>query len=186
MQNELTDEELALLVQNGEKEKFGILISRYETKLERYLRKFLQNTEDIEDLLQDIFIKAYTNIQSFDTKLKFNSWIYRIAHNEAVNALKKNTRRPFSFDFLDPELFFAHPEAKERADEVAEREIIKNNLDNILENISPKYREIVVLYFYEELSYKEISDVLKIPTSLVGVRLQRGKNEIKKLLENKV
>jgi len=69
---------------------------------------------------------------------------------------------------------------------LAENEIIKKHLEKSLESIPIKYKEILILYFYEELSYKEISDILKIPNSLVGVRIQRGKAEIKKLLENKI
>jgi len=70
---ELSDEEIALLVQNGDKEIFEILIKRYSQKLERYLKKFLNNKDDITDLLQDVFIKTFVNIQSFDIKLKFSS-----------------------------------------------------------------------------------------------------------------
>jgi RNA polymerase sigma-70 factor (ECF subfamily) len=112
--------------------------------------------------------------------------VYRIAHNEAINILKKNSRTPFSFDFLDTELFFIHPKAKENSHDLAENEIIKKHLEKSLEKIPVKYKEILILYFYEEFTYKEISEILKIPTSLVGVRIQRGKTEIKKLLENKI
>ena len=82
-----TDEELALLVQKGDKEKFGLLMKRYDPKLSRYGRKFLSRKENIDDIVQDIFISTFQNIQGFDVSLKFSSWIYRIAHNAFVNAL---------------------------------------------------------------------------------------------------
>lgn len=78
-----------------------------------------------------------------------------------------------------------HPKAKEDSENEAESKIIKKYLDEILEEIDSKYKEIIVLYFYEDLSYKDISDVLKIPISLVGVRIQRAKVQIKKILEER-
>ncbi len=83
----LSDEQLAVLVQNGDKEKFGVLMERYQGKLFRYGKKFLSNEDNIEDVVQDVFIKTYQNIQSFDSTQRFSPWIYRIAHNTYVNAL---------------------------------------------------------------------------------------------------
>lgn len=182
---DLTDEEIVLLVQKGKKDYFGLIIERYTEKLNRYLNKFLSNKEDQQDLLQDIFVKCFININNFDTDQKFSSWIYRIAHNEAVNLLKKNSGRPFSFDIFDEALSFAHPKAKEDSENDTEKLLIKKYLDSILEEMDIKYKEIIILYFYEDFSYKDISDVLKIPVSLVGVRIQRGKKEIKRILEEK-
>lgn len=184
-EKDLNDEEIALLVQKGNTAIYEVLISRYTEKIDRYLRKFLSSQEDVEDILQDIFIKCFVNIQSFDTDQRFSPWIYRIAHNEAVNLLKKNSSRPFSFDIFSETLTFVHPKAKENSENQAERELIKNYLDQILNDLDQKYKEIIVLYFYEDMSYKDISDVLKIPTSLVGVRIQRGKEQIKKILKER-
>jgi len=182
---DLNDEEISLLVQNGNQDAFAEIISRYTDKLNRYLYKFLSNSEDVEDLLQDIFIKCFVNIKSFDTNQRFSPWIYRIAHNEAINLIKKNSKIPFSFDIFDETLSFIHPKAKENSEDEAERKIIKSHLDEILNDIDKKYKEIIVLYFYEDLSYKDISDILKIPISLVGVRIQRGKEQVKKAFEKK-
>ncbi len=96
----LTDEEIAVRVQGGEQELFGTLMERYEQKLSRYGKKFLANPDNIEDIVQDVFISAFQNIQSFDTARRFSPWIYRIAHNAYVNALKKNSHMPVTlFDF---------------------------------------------------------------------------------------
>jgi len=88
---EETDEAIALRVQGGDGEVFGELIERYQAKLSRYARKFLLDPDDAADIVQDIFIKSYQNIQSFDATRRFSPWIYRIAHNEFVNALKKTS-----------------------------------------------------------------------------------------------
>ncbi len=173
-----TDEEIAAQVQRGDTEPFRELAERYETKITRYARRFLSHNQDIEDLVQDVFIKAYENIQSFNTKMKFSPWLYRIAHNEFVNALRKKSRLPlYSFDF---DTLLPHPLAKETADDKANEREIKNTLDKWLNKLSPKYREPLVLYYFEELGYQEIAEVLHIPVSTVGVRLNRGKNILKK------
>src|ERR1043166_6670972 len=102
-----TDEQIALAVQAGTTERFGELIERYEAKLLRYVRKFLLDPEDAQDIVQDTFIKAYENLQSFDASRRFSPWIYRIAHNEFVNALKKKQSRRTMFT-IDFDTLFPH------------------------------------------------------------------------------
>lgn len=171
------------MVQQGDIEQFGILVERYEPKLLRYTQKFLRDGEDRSDILQDIFIKAYVNIQSFDTTQKFSPWIYRIAHNEAINFLKK--KKPESFSLFDVDILFPHPVAEEKADTEAEREILKKMIDETLDDIDTKYREILLLYFYEDMSYKDIAQILRIPVSSVGVRIQRAKKQVEAKVGNK-
>jgi len=184
--DEISDEQLAKAVQQGDVEQFGVLVERYEKKMMRYAKRFLFGYEDAEDLVQIIFIKAYTNIKSFDTSQKFNSWIYRIAHNECINAIKKKKREPLSFFSFDS--VFPHPAAKQQSDSEIIYKEIKEEVCEYLKNLEPKYREPVILYFIEELSYKEISDIMKIPTATVGVRLSRAKKLIKQMkdTENKI
>lgn len=177
-----TDEELALLVQQGNADAFGILVERFEAKMLRYARKFLFGIHDAEDLTQEVFIKAYINIRSFDTSRKFSSWLYRIAHNEFINKLKKNERQPLSF--FDPDTLWPQLVAKETSDREVNITDMRQILDRGLGQIDSKYREVLVLYYYEEMEYKEISEVLRIPTSTVGVRLNRGKKQLQTLLNN--
>ena len=177
------DEEIAQVVQAGQTEFFGLLLQRYEAKILRYGYKFLSQRQDIEDLVQEVFIKAYTNIQSFDVNRKFSSWLYRIAHNTFVNALKKKDKQPLLF--FDPDTLFPHPIAKEKTDQDINIREMKEMLEYCLNNLSGKYREPLILYYLEELSYQEISDIMRIPVSTVGVRIKRGKEQIKKLCKEK-
>jgi len=175
------DEKIAELVQNGQTEAFGVLIERYEDKIRRYARKFLSEGEDINDALQDIFIKVYKNIQSFDAKRRFSPWLYRIAHNELVNVIKKRNKNSLPFFDLDtifPQYF---------SDNSLKSQIDNNDmgrlLDQCLNKLPPKYREPIILYYYEDLSYKEIADVMEIPVSTVGVRMKRAKDLVRPLCE---
>ena len=90
---DLTDEQIVMKVQAGDTESFRVLVERYEPKMHRYAKRFLFAADDAKDLLQEIFIKTYVNIKSFDSERRFSPWIYRIAHNEFVNALKKKEKR---------------------------------------------------------------------------------------------
>lgn len=176
-----SDEEIAMQVQKGDSESFGVLVERYENKMLRYARKFLPDAEDRKDLVQDVFIKAYTNIQSFDASRRFSPWIYRIAHNEFINAGKKRwASKIFAFDL---DLLFPHPIAPDTADGRAERQELKRMLDQCLGALDRKYRGPLVLYYFEDMDYKEIAEIMQIPMSTVGVRLQRGKIMLKKLVE---
>lgn len=178
-----SDEELVSAVIGGNKDLFGELIDRYETKLTRYIKRFTQQEEDVLDIIQVVFIKAYTNLQSFDTSRSFNSWIYRIAHNESVTHLKKKGNEKVSF--IDFDTFFPHPFTDESSEDRALQRELKELLDTSLSQVSLKYREVLVLYYYDELSYQEIAEVLHIPIATVGVRIKRGKEALEKLLAAK-
>jgi RNA polymerase sigma-70 factor (ECF subfamily) len=170
---ERTDEEIAVLVQSGSAEVFSILIDRYEAKIGRYARKFISDNEDINDVLQNIFIKAYVNIKSFDAKRKFSSWLYRIAHNELVNILKKKSKK--TLPLFDLDTFFPHQNNNNNISQEIDREKTRKILDKSLNNLESKYREPIILYYFEELSYKEIADIMQIPVSTVGIRIKRAK-----------
>lgn len=178
--SETTDEVIARAVAAGDVEAFGELVRRYQEKLIRYGHKFLRGYADIEDAVQEVFIKTYQNINSFDANKKFSSWIYRIAHNEFINLIKKKGREPLPF--FDPDTLFPHPKSLENADDGIKRSEAKAQVESGLEKLSPKYREILVLYYLEELSYQEIADILRVPMATVGVRLKRGRAALKKLL----
>jgi RNA polymerase sigma-70 factor (ECF subfamily) len=177
MEND-SDEIIASKVQDGDFEKFGILVERYQAKLIRYAKKFLFDQEDGQDLIQDVFIKAYANMQSFDSKRKFSSWIYRIAHNEFINAIKKKGREPLSF--FDPDTLFPHPTAPGTADQDLKSAETKEMVEKFLDKLEAKYREPLVLYYYEDMDYKQISEIMRIPVSTAGIRIKRAKERLQK------
>jgi RNA polymerase sigma-70 factor (ECF subfamily) len=176
----LSDEEVALLVQRGDKDKFALIMERYEKKLLRYGRKFLSDKENVTDAVQEIFIKTYQGIKSFDSSQRFSPWIYRIAHNMFVNAIKKNSRNPVSF--IDFDTLVAHPTYEDTAPADREQKEMRVLIDKGLGGLPPNYREIIILYYLEELSYKEIADILRVPIGTVGIRLKRAKEALKKKL----
>lgn len=176
------DEELAVLVQSGGVEFFGILFNRYEAKIKRYAKKFIYIDEEVDDAVQQIFTKSFVNIKSFDSKRKFSSWLYRIAHNELVNLLKKKKHSflpLFDLDVFLPRNFYDN----KIADDI-DAKIVKEEVEKTLGKIEEKYREPLYLYYVEELGYKEISEIMKIPVSTVGVRIARAKKLMKNILKS--
>ncbi|MBU4422044.1 RNA polymerase sigma factor [Patescibacteria group bacterium] len=137
------------------------------------------DADELEDILQDVFIKAYKNLYGFDANKKFSSWIYRIAHNEAVNYLKKNSRTKVSLDEVEYKI------ADEKIDLNGhiDKTFLKKEIGRCLKNIKLKYQEPLILFYFEQKSYEEISDILRIPTSTVGTLISRGKKIIKEKLE---
>ncbi len=177
----MTDEELAQAVQAGNPDMFGPLLERYEEKLLRYGRKFLRSPEDIQDIVQDIFVSAYQNMQSFDATQRFSPWIYRIAHNAFVNELRRKSRNPLVY--VDFDTFLAHPAYDDPAPREREQQEIKAMLEKSLDKLDYKYREVLILYYLEDMPYKDIAEVLQVPQGTVGVRLRRAKEALKKEFE---
>lgn len=172
----LTDEELAEALQNENIEAFEELVSRYKDRIVRYAQKFVGGL-DVDDVVQTTLLKTYRNIQSFDTKRKFSSWIYRIAHNEALNFIKKEKREPVPF--FDPDTIFPHPIDEKDPESDFEREEMKEKISESLEKLPPKYREPIVLYYFENQSYRAISEIMKIPQGTVAIRLKRALEKLK-------
>ncbi len=178
-----SDEQIAGLVQAGKADFFEILVVRYEKKITRYGRKFISEHEDIEDTVQNIFLKAYENIQSFDVKRKFSTWLYRIAHNEFINVMKKKKRSPlslFEFDTFLPQKLIQD----DIHQNVLDKEL-HELLNKCISSLDVKYREPLVLYYFEEMNYQEISEIMRIPVSTVGVRLKRGRDILNSVYKEK-
>jgi RNA polymerase sigma-70 factor (ECF subfamily) len=176
----VSDEELVRMTLR-ERSSFGFLIERYEAKLQRYINRLgVKNIEDQKDVLQDIFIKAYKNLNDFDTSLSFSSWLYRIAHNESINWYRKQSVRPEGHLIASGDDVLNLLKDDDKNQEVSFD--IKINADEVaraLNRIDLKYQEVLVLRYFEAKEYDEISDILKIPIGTVGTLIARGKAKLK-------
>ncbi len=178
--DEPSDEALALRVQAGDQAAFNVLVERYIPRLLRYGRRF--TLDDAEDQVQEALIKAYVNINSFDHHQRFSPWLYRIAHNEFIDAIRRRRREPVPF--FDPDTLFPHPVSLEAADRGIHEQQLHAMLDTCLNQLEVRYREPMVLRYLQELSYQEIADVLRIPVGTVGIRLRRGLAKLKKIYQS--
>ncbi len=166
------------------KQAFAAIVDRYEAPLLRYISRLgCKDSSAARDLLQEIFIKTFVHLNDYDHSLQFSSWIYRIAHNETVSYFRKERSRPgvltrvedfFLFETIADDAGWSDP--KEQRHTALE---IKAAVDRL----EPKYRDIIVLKFFEEKSYEEISDILQIPQGTVATLVSRAKKKIKIYLE---
>lgn len=175
---EPSDEQLAAEAQRGSQPALTALFRRYSERLLRYAASIVKSVDEAHDVVQESFIKAYTNLKSFDTKRKFSSWMYRIVHNEAMNHIRRESRRPWVS--LDADTVLPMP-ASEKPDPLEEQmtEETKKEIREAIHALPVKYREVVELRYLEEFSYEEIADILTIPKATVGVRLSRAKALLK-------
>lgn len=175
-----TDIELVGMSLNNS-DHFLCLSKRYEDKLLRYIMRISKfSRPDAEDVLAEVFIKTYYNLNGFDKELQFSSWIYRIAHNETVSAIRKKAVRPtISLEVEDLVKFGDSFEMTKEMDNAMDRKII----DEALSKLDEKYREVLVLRFLDEKDYVEIADILKKPVSTIGNLILRGKKLFKEEYE---
>lgn len=180
-----SDEELvALTLQDPD--YYTCLIDRYEKKLARYLRRISSFSEDdIEDVLQVVFIKAYKNLNDFDRRLKFSSWLYRIAHNELISQHRRRLARPQSVIAIDDVKVINKFAAEVDLVGQADNKFLAQRMGQALGQINHKYREVLILKFWEDKSYEEISNILKKPIGTVGTLIRRAKGSLKRELAKK-
>lgn len=181
---EKSDEDLvALSLQN--RDFFAYIVDRYEEKLFRYIRRVTNvREEEISDILQDVFIKVYENLNDYDSALSFSSWIYRITHNQVVDTYRKNKARPQG-NYIDVDDSVLESFSND-FDFVKDLDLqyLKKEIKNILNNLDLKYKEVLILKFFENKDYKEISDILKKPMGTVATLISRAKEQFKKQFEN--
>ena len=159
---------------------FLCLYNRYEIKLLRYIKRISgASDEQAKDILQESFIKIWQNLNNFNQRLKLSSWIYRIVHNETISCWRNNMsfgkdhQVQLDDNFIDN--FFLDLEL----DEYKHQNEIHTHL--ILEQLPIKYKTVLVLRYMEEMSYNEISNVLKIPEGTVAARINRAKSNFIKI-----
>lgn len=179
--NNKTDEELAALSLESQL-AFASLVDRYKSKLKIYIRRITNVSEDDAwDILQDVFIKVYKNLNNFDTNLKFSSWIYRITRNQCISNFRKLQVRPKSVVIEDDfyENIASEFDLESEVDALSDKKIIKD----VLAKLDYKYKEVLELKFLEEKDYKEISDILQKPMGTIATLINRAKKQMKEEIE---
>ena len=181
-----TDAELVQL-SLGSQYHYAAIIERYEPKLLRYIKRSSNvSAEEAEDILQEAFIKAYYNLNGFDKDQKFSSWIYRIVHNEVISAYRKRKARPqgnaVQVDDADIQAIADQFDLLIEVDQ----HLLQDSMRRALDRLDIKYREVLVLKFLQEKSYDEIAAIIKKPPGTVATRINRAKQQLKKILDSNI
>lgn len=184
----LTDQQLALRARRGNEGAFQMLVSRYRGKLLAYLRHLGASHDEADDLLQDVFIKAYRALARFDARRRFSPWVYRIAHNEAVNLLKRRNRRALVSweDIANSNDKIEIADLSETPEEMIEGEERRDAIHRALGLLSHEHREILVLRYYHDKSYSEMSEILGRPENTIASMLNRAKKKLAERMERRM
>jgi RNA polymerase sigma-70 factor (ECF subfamily) len=177
--SEPTDQQLVLRVQKGDKRAFDLLVLKYQYKLQAIVGRFIRDTDEVADVTQEAFIKAYKALPRFRGDSQFYTWLFRIAINTAKNYLVSKSRRPANtdIDVEDAEQFSnnekliddASPESSMMTDELAA--IIKSALSSLPEDL----RTALTLREFEGMSYEDIAAVMNCPVGTVRSRIFRAR-----------
>lgn len=184
------DKELARRLKNGEMMAYTQFIEKYQGPLTFHIEKLSRNRTYSEDLIQEVFVKAFENIHSYNEDYAFSTWIYRIATNHTIDFLRKKKIEAVS---IDEPISSKDGQIEEReipdTDYATDTPIIQLQRSQVLEEaineLPDKYREVIQLRHMEELSYEEISDQLSIPLGTVKAHLFRAREMLYKLLKEK-
>lgn len=177
MENE---EGLLKRIAGGEKEFFGELVLKHQDFIFNMVKGFVRFEEDARDITQEVFLKAYENIDKFRGDSKFSSWLYRIAYNHSINWSERKAGRETQLDDSFAETISEEPST---ADEMFDRELVLSRIKEIIEELPVKYKIVLKLYYFKEKSYQEIADTLGIPINTVKIQLLRAKEQVRKKLD---
>lgn len=169
---------------SGEKELYEILLRRNNQKLYRIIRSYINDQNEIEDLMQNTYLKAYEKLFQFKFKSSFSTWLIRIAINESLARIKEKGRiRAINLQTGDEYQVFEIPDTEQLN---PENKIIMNEekqlLENAIDSLDSKYKSVYVLSEIEEMTMKEISQCTGLSVSNVKVRLFRAKTMLKEKL----
>ena len=173
-------------VLSGEKELFEILLKRYNQTLYRVIRSYLKDEDDVEDTMQEAYLKAFSKLQQFKGNSSFSTWLIRIGINEALQRIRSLTRNKSVYehkDDLHAETILQIPDAQHMN---PEKNIINKELVALIERsidqLPDKYRTIYMLKEVEGLENEEIASCLSISSTNVKVRLHRAKELLKETI----
>jgi RNA polymerase sigma-70 factor (ECF subfamily) len=185
-ENQISDEDLIEKFQRGDIYAYELIVKRYKDQLLNFVYRFLGNHEEAEDVVQETFLRVYRNRHAYQRVAKFSTWIYTIAGNLARTELRRrNRRRIFSLSSMgvedkDYEISdeFASPE--KHTNTVLSEAIIQKEINKL----SPKFREVIILRDIQELSYEEISKIIRVPIGTVKSRVNRARLRLQSRLKH--
>jgi RNA polymerase sigma-70 factor, ECF subfamily len=197
-----TDSELIRQAIDGDHSAFGQLVDRYSAAVACVVGNLVRRKDDVEDVVQECFIRAYQALGSFRQDSSFRTWLFRIAHNTAITRSTQQVRRSETFVGEGAQSPGAHRAHANRADDheahdyqahdyeandplpddVLEAKDLEHRLARHIDALPAHYREALMLYYYQEQSYKEMAEILDKPINTVKAHMRRAKAQLKKLL----
>jgi len=182
IKGEATDQQLVVRVQEGDKRAFDLLVLKYQHKVHAIVGRFVRDTDEVADVVQEAFIKAYRALPKFRGESQFYTWLYRIAVNTAKNYLVSRSRRPpgSDVDIDDAEYYSGSEYLKDLG--TPENQLFRDELESVIvrsiAELPEDLRTAVTLREYEGLSYEEIAEIMECPVGTVRSRIFRARESI--------
>jgi len=184
---EVTDEQLVAAALNADREAFRTLVRRHQRALVNHLYRHIGHREGAWDLAQEVFLKIYLSLSTFDPKYRFTTWLYRIASNCAIDHLRK--KRPLTYSLTtNPNDSYPAARAKNLAgsepdpDEMLRYEELQGRLEQAVQNLPADYRHLILLRHRQHCRYDEIARITKLPIGTVKNRIFRAREILKREL----
>lgn len=176
-----SDDSLIMLFQDGEKAVFRYLVDRYQEKVRNLIFSIFNESDVVDDLAQEVFIKAYEGLPNFRFQSSFYTWLYRIAVNRSRDEMRRRkVRRFFTFHSVEST---TNLKIENLITTTFDDENIKETIEQSLKKLPDKYRMPIILKDIDGLSYEEIAEVLECEVGTVKSRLSRGRAMLKDLLK---
>src|SRR5712671_5038363 len=176
------DRELVRLAQTGDKEAFEELVRRHQHRVFAVAGGILRRREDVEDIAQQVFVKAYFSLKRFDQRAAFSTWLYKITVNECWDLLRKRKSRPLVYesDFSEEQSrqYSAMEREATKGLDTSDRMAMRERLENMLGQLEKRDRAMLILKEVEGFSVEEIADSMGLNANTVKVRLFRARRRI--------
>ena len=181
----LTDEKLVELALDGDEEAYGVLVRRYQRRLTAFLGQLVGDLELARELSQEAFIRAWSALERFDPRYRFSTWLFRIAHNLGIDQLRRRRLQTVSLyrtdaDGGEVEVVIAASDKDPLGH--LENRALAEELHQIIDDLRPEYRELILLRHFAGLSYQEIADFKDMPLGTVKNKLFRAHSVLRKAL----
>lgn len=188
-ESSLEDDKLVKKAIGGNENAYAKLVEKYERSLYFHILKMIKDREQVEDLVQETFVKAFDNLNSYSTNYAFSTWLYRIATNHTIDYLRKKKLKTLSIDqpkqTKDGEMEMQLPDENASTDRDIIRKQRQKIVQNAIDNLPKKYREVIKMRHMEEKSYKEIAKLRDLPLGTVKAHIFRARELLYKALKDK-
>ena len=175
---------------NGDQDAFAWIMKKYKGPLQNLIYKMVSDKNEVEDLIQEVFIKVYNSLKNYSQEYAFSTWIYRIAINNTIDYLRKKKLETFSIhsdeEEDDDRPKYEIPDTSYLADANIILEQRQQIINDAINSLPEKYKKVIELRHKEELSYEEISEILNLPIGTVKAHLFRARELLNKYLKDKM
>ena len=179
-----TDQLYITKVINGDTNAFAYLVDKYKDMVFSLAYKITKNREEAEEVSQDTFIKGYKNLEKFKGDAKFSTWLYRIAYHASLDAIKKNKKHQNTFEIN--EITFNQIKSVDTILEGIERIERAKIMDNCLLKLPKEERSIIWMFYYDELSLREIIEITQKSEANIKVKLHRARKKLLTIVEENI